>query len=179
MSAEPVTASRRWDVALLREGGFRGFHSISHLQRTRCLEVPVERGVYAIVRDTDLPPEFMEKSVGGWFRQQDPSVTVDELETKWVEGAQVLYIGRARGPGVRNLLQQRIKRYIRFGQGKAIAHWGGRYIWQLRDHVALRVAWRTAAEGEDPAATEASLLEEFIVRHERLPFANLREEAGE
>jgi hypothetical protein len=179
VSAEPVTASHPWDVALLRESGFRGFHSISHLQRTRCLEVPVERGVYAIVRDTDLPPEFMEKSVGGWYRQMDPSVPVDELKTRWVEGAQVLHIARAGGPGVRNLLQQRVKRLIRFGQGKAIAHLGGRYVWQLRDHVALRVAWRTAAGDEDPAAIEASLLEGFVARHERLPFANLREEEAE
>ena len=179
MSAEPVTASRPWDVALLRETGFFGFHSVSHLQRTRCLDVPVERGVYAIVRDTDLPPEFMEKSVGGWYRQKDPSVPVEELKASWVDGAQVIYIGRARGPGVRNLLQQRVKRLVRFGQGKAIAHLGGRYVWQLRDHVALRVAWRPAAEDEDPATTEASMLAEFKARHGKLPFANLREEDAE
>lgn len=179
MSAEPVAASRPWDAALLRETGFRGFHSVSHLQRTRCLDVPVERGVYAIVRDTEMPPEFMEESVGGRCRHQDPTVPVDELKAKWVEGAQVIYLGRARGPGVRNLLQQRVKRCIRFGQGKVVAHWGGRYVWQLRDHVALRVAWRPAAEDEDPATTEASLLEGFIARHGRLPFANLREEDAE
>jgi hypothetical protein len=174
-----VTASRRWDVALLRETGFRGFHSVSHLQRTRCLEVPVERGVYAVARDTELPPEFMERSVAGRYRQQDPSVPVDELKANWVEGAQVLYLGRACGPWVRSLLQQRVKRYIRFGQGKAIAHWGGRFIWQLRDHVALRVAWRVATADEDPADIEASMLAGFVARHGTLPFANLRSEDAE
>ena len=176
MSAAVVSTSHRWDVALLRETGFRGFHSVSHLQRTRCLEVPVERGVYAVVRDTELPPEFMERSVGGWYRQKDPSVAVNELVANWVEGARVLYLGRARGPGVRSLLQQRVKRYIRFGQGKAIAHWGGRFIWQLRDHAALEFAWRVATADEDPANIEATLLEAFKARHDRLPFANLREE---
>jgi len=179
VSAAVVSTSRPGDVALLREAGFGGFHSVSHLQRTRCLEVPVERGVYAVVRDTELPPEFMERSVGGWYRQKDPSVPVDDLVANWVEGAQVLYLGRARGPGVRSLLQQRVKRYIRFGQGKAIAHWDGRLIWQLRDHVALTLAWRVATAEEDPADIEATLLEAFKARHDRLPFANLREEHAE
>ncbi len=179
MSAALVSASRPWDVTLLREMGFRGFHSVSHLQRTRCLDVPVERGVYAVARDTELPPEFMERSVGGWYRQQDPSAPLDELKANWVEGAQVLYFGLARGPGVRNLLQQRIKRYLRFGQGKVVAHTGGRSIWQLRDHVALRVAWRIATAGEDPANIEASLLEGFMARYQKLPFANLRQEEAE
>lgn len=179
MSAAPVSASRPWDAALLRETGFQGFHSVSHLQRTRCLEVPVERGVYALVRDTDLPPEFMERSVAGRYRRNDPTVAVDELRAKWVEGAQVLYLAGARGPGVRNLLQQRIKRCIRFGQGRVVAHWGGRYVWQLRDHIALRVAWRCATAAEDPGALEAALLDGFMARHDRLPFANLEREEAE
>jgi hypothetical protein len=179
VSAGLVDTPRSLDKALLEDLGFRGFRSVSHLQRTRCLDVPVERGVYVVVRDTDLPPEFMTRSVGGWYRQKDPSVPVDELAASWVEGAQVLYLGRARGPGVRSLLQQRVKRYIRFGQGKAIAHWGGRFIWQLRDHVALELAWRVANADEDPARIEASLLDEFVLRYGRLPFANLRQEDGQ
>jgi hypothetical protein len=130
------------------------------------------------LRDTEAPPEFLTRSVGGWFRQQDPSVDVDVLKEKWVEGAPVIYIGRARGPGVRSLLQQRVKRYIRFGQGKAVGHAGGRFIWQLRDHVALQVAWLPTPE-KDPAITEAALLDEFVLRYGRLPFANLRQEDEE
>ena len=178
MSAGLVDTPRSWDVAMLREAGFRGFRSVSHLQRTRCLDVPVERGVYAVVRDTEVPPEFLARSVGGWFRHQDPSVDVDVLKEKWIEGAPVIYIGRARGPGVRALLQQRVKRYVRFGQGKVVAHWGGRFIWQLRDHVALQIAWLPTPD-EDPATREAALLDEFVLRYRRLPFANLRLESEE
>jgi hypothetical protein len=163
---------------MLQQSGFSGFHSISHLRQARCLDVPVERGVYVVVRDTDAPPGFLARSVGGWYRHQDPSVAADVLKEKWVDGAPVLYIGRARGPGVRSLLQQRVKRYIRFGQGKAVGHWGGRFVWQLRDHVALQVAWRPTPD-EDPEVTEAALLGGFFLRYQRLPFANLRQEHAE
>ncbi len=178
MSAALVDSSRSWDVVMLRERGFTGFHSVSHLQRTRCLDVPVERGVYVVVRDTAAPPEFLAQSVGGRYRQKDPSVAVEVLKERWVEAARVLYIGRARGPGVRSLLQQRVKRYLRFGQGKAVGHWGGRYIWQLLDHVALQIAWLSTPD-EDPAAVEAALLDGFSLCYRRLPFANLPEENAE
>ena len=61
MSAALVESSRLWDVEMLREIGFRGFHSVSHLGQTRCLDVPVERGLYVVVRDTDAPPEFLAR----------------------------------------------------------------------------------------------------------------------
>jgi hypothetical protein len=163
---------------MLRDLGFGGFRSVSHLRQTRCLEVPVERGVYVVARDTTAPPEFLARSVGGWFRQQDPSVAVEVLKEKWVEGAQVLYLGRARGPGVRSLLQQRVKRHIRFGQGKAVGHAGGRYIWQMRDHLALQVAWLPTPD-QDPAGLESELLAGFLLAYGRVPFANLRAEEEE
>ena len=162
------------DVAMLRALDFRGFRSVSHLHRTGCLDVPVESGVYAVVRDTEVPPEFLTHSAAGRFRHQDPSVTVDELETRWVKGASVLFIGSAPGPGVRSLLQQRVKRDIRFGLGKAVAHSAGRFIWQLRDHLALRVAWLPLPD-EDPANMQTSLLNGFFSIYQRFPFANLVE----
>ena len=176
MSAASVDTTRPWDLAMLRDAGFRGFHAVSHLRRTSCLEVPAERGVYAVVRDTDAPPEFMARSVGGRFRQQDPTVAVDLLLEHWVEGASLLFLGNASGPGVRSLLQQRVKRCLRFGQGKVVGHWEGRFIWQLCDHAALRIAWRTTPD-DDPAAVEGALLDGFELRYGRLPFANLRPEA--
>lgn len=178
MSVGLMEASRAWDVERLREAGFCGFHAVSHLHRTRCLEVPVERGLYAAVRDSDQPPQFMARSVGGRYRQQDPTVAVPVLEAAWVEGAQVLYLGRAAGPGVRSLLQQRVKRFLRFGQGKAVGHAGGRFVWQLCDHAAVRIAWKCTGD-EDPAVAEAALLEGFTRRHGRLPFAHLRREEAE
>lgn len=169
---------RSWEVEQLREMGFRGFHTVSQLHRSRCLEVPVERGVYVVVRDTEAPPEFLARSGAGRFRHQDPTVAVDELKAKWVEGAQVLYIGCAPGPGVRSLLQQRVKRDIRFGQGKAVAHSGGRFIWQLRDHLTLQVAWEPTPD-QAPRSRQKTLLNYFFMLHGCLPFANLDEEPAE
>jgi hypothetical protein len=161
-----------------RAAGFEGFRSVGHLRRGGCDEVPAVRGVYTVLRDAEGKPEFLARSVGGWYRGTDPSVAVDALEARWVPGAPTLYIGRASGPGVRSLLQQRVKRYMRFGAGKRVAHWGGRLIWQLRDHLGLIVAWMPTP-AEDPANVEARLLKEFVAAHGRPPFANLREEAGE
>lgn len=171
MSVAQMPTDRPWEFGVLQDAGFLGFRSIAHLHRTGCLEVPVEPGVYVVVRESERPPEFLAQSAAGRFRGKDPTVTVDVLKEKWVEGAQVLYIGGAPGPGVRSLLQQRVKRHIRFGMGKAIAHAGGRFIWQLRDQMALKVAW-LPAPGGDVAAEEANYLFFFSAYHGRLPFAN-------
>lgn len=161
-----------------RAAGFEGFRSVGHLRRGGCDEVPAVRGVYTVLRDAPDPPAFLARSAGGWYRGHDPSVAIAELEARWVPGARTLYIGRARGPGVRSLLQQRVKRYMRFGAGKRVAHRGGRFIWQLRDHLGLVVAWMPTP-GEDPADAEARLLNAFVAAHACLPFANLREENEE
>jgi hypothetical protein len=178
VSATAISETLFRSVVGLREYGFRGFLSVARLRESLCVEVPVERGVYVVVRDTFLPPKFLERSVGGRVRQVDPTVSVEVLSARWVEGAMVLYIGRARGPGVRSLLQQRVKRYIRFGQGRAVAHYGGRFIWQLRDHRALLLAWMPTPD-EDPAAVDARLQSAFLASHGRLPFANLKLESAE
>lgn len=163
-------------VAALREHGFEGFLSVATLHDSRCLAVPVERGVYIVARDYDGPSEFLSRSVAPVWRGKDPTLALEALHEKWVAGARVLYIGRACGPGVRSLLQQRVKRYIRFGYGRVVDHWGGRLIWQLRDHRSLRVAWLPTRE-EDPAAVEARLQATFVERYGALPFANLRQES--
>lgn len=176
MSARLATGPAFDSVARLRDQGFEGFLSVATLRDSRCLEVPVERGVYIAVRDYEGPPEFLARSVAPRFRGQDPTLTLDQLNPRWVPGALVLYVGRAPGPGVRSLLQQRIKRYIRFGQGRVVAHYGGRLIWQLRDHRSLLFAWRTAPD-EDPGAAEARLLAAFRERYGALPFANQGQES--
>ena len=165
-------------IAALKARGFEGFRAVGALHDGRCLEVPVVRGVYATVRESLVEPEFLATSVGGWYRGQDPSVDRARLEAEWVAGAQVLYYGLASGPGVRSLLQQRVKRYLRFGQGKRLAHWGGRLVWQLEDHEALLIAWLPTPD-QDPAPLEAELLREFLEHHGRHPFANLTEDRAE
>jgi hypothetical protein len=162
----------------LRAQGFVGFLRAGQLHDRRCEGVPNERGVYAILRDSPSPPVFMARSTAPIYRGVDPSRPIEELEARWVSGAEVLYFGRARGPGVRSLLKQRIKRLLRFGHGRVVGHWGGRFLWQLRDHGALLVAWKPTGE-DDPARVEASLLAGFVARYGALPFANLEGESEE
>ena len=76
------------------------------------------------------------------WRGKDPTLSADELGARWVPHACVLYVGLAPGAGVRHLLQQRVKRFLRFGGGRNVAHWGGRHVWQLADVSTLRIAWQ-------------------------------------
>jgi len=140
--------------------------------------LPNEPGVYAVIRESVAPPEFLARSVAPVWRAQDPTEPVETLRERWVPGAQVLYIGRAPGPGVRSRLRQRVKRYLRFGHGRVVGHWNGRFVWQLRDHAALRVAWK-ATDLEDVRPTEARLQNRFREHYGVTPFANLQEESEE
>jgi hypothetical protein len=158
--------------AFLEAEGFEGFFTVGQLHTEGCERVPDKTGVYAIIRERLDQPDFLTKSVGPIFRGQDPTRPVDELEQRWVPGAQVLYLGRACGPGVRSLLRQRVKRYLRFGHGRVVGHWDGRYVWQLRDHTQLRVAWNSSG-AEDAAQFEARLQSRFREHYGMLPFANL------
>jgi hypothetical protein len=161
-------------VAFLADEGFEGFRSVGQLWADRCEELPNVRGIYAVIRESLAPPRFSAKSSAVRFRDTAPELPIATLEKLWVPGAQVLYFGRARGPGVRSLLKQRVKRYLRFGQGRHVAHWDGRAVWQLEDHAALRIAWKPTPK-DDPAREEEALEERFEQHYGALPFANLKE----
>lgn len=123
----------------LEQLGFRGFVRFSDLPAT---DVPTTAGVYAVIRETSEPPEFREVSPAGHFKGRDPTVTVAQLAAAWVPGTQVVYFGKA-GPVAsgRRSLRKRLSEYRLFGEGRPIAHWGGRYVWQLADSEELLVAW--------------------------------------
>jgi hypothetical protein len=111
-------------------------------------------------------------SVGGRFKDKDPSVSRDDLLTNWVNKTEVIYIGKAsssRG------LRKRLKQYMDFGAGRPVAHWGGRFIWQIENCDDLVVAWKCAEE-EAAEQFEARLQHDFYVQYGRLPFANLKKE---
>jgi hypothetical protein len=164
--------------AFLEAEGFGGFFPVGQLHTEGCLALPNEPGVYAMVRESLSPPEFLANSAAPVYRGQSPTQPIEALRERWVTGAQVLYFGRARGPGARSLLRQRVKRYLRFGSGRVVGHWSGRFVWQLRDHAALRVAWKTTA-AEDVLPTEARLQIMFREHYGMLPFANLQQESEE
>jgi len=150
-----------WTVDWLKGIGFEGFVAL----RSVGTSVPSASGTYVVLRDRTQNPSFAAVSQGGWFKGRNPAVAVDQLAARWVPGAQVVYIGQGSD------LRRRIRQLARYGLGHAVGHWGGRYLWQLGDCAELTIAWR---RDDEPARAEAALLSEFVARHGRLPFANLR-----
>ncbi|MFF6873659.1 hypothetical protein ACFZDF_31720 [Streptomyces sp. NPDC007910] len=152
----------------LTERGFRGFVPFHELPNSN---VPTGHGIYVVIRTDASPPSFLLTSPAGHLKGRDPSVSADKLGDAWVDGATVVYIGKAAG---QNGLNQRLGDYRRHGAGLLAGHWGGRYIWQLADSGALLVAWRPMTE-EDASEAEQDLIDEFKRLHRgALPFANLR-----
>ncbi|MFG3343953.1 hypothetical protein ACGF1Z_02685 [Streptomyces sp. NPDC048018] len=151
--------------------GFRGFVPFRELPGSK---VPTGHGIYVVIRADTAPPSFLPTSPAGHLKGRDPSVSAEKLGDAWVDGATVVYIGKAAG---RNGLNQRLGDYRRHGLGLLAGHWGGRYIWQLADSDALLVAWRLMT-GDDPGEAEQDLVDEFKQLHGgALPFANLRNNA--
>jgi len=148
----------------LVQSGFTGFCSVASLRGQGTLGIPRVGGVYVVLR-TGEEPDFRATSSGGRFKGKNPSVAVDALHRKWVDSADVLYIGQS------NDLRRRLLTLVQFGDGRPVGHWGGRYLWQLANSGNLTVAWLPAVA---PRAAEAELLSTFKEEYGgRLPFANL------
>lgn len=170
-----VRASSAIDLKSLkgiRDNGFVGFEAISQVQAANCSEVPELPGIYLILRRAQTGPEFLDVSIGGRFKGQDPTVPVSALQEKWVEGAIVLYIGKGGGPGEDASLKGRLSAYMKFGQGHPKSHAGGKYIWQLKDSSDLLVCWKVLSV-IPPRLEERRLISIFEDHYQKLPFANL------
>lgn len=149
--------------AHLTANGFSGWVSFATLRSTD--PCPDVGGVYVVARVDGSPPSFLTKSCGGWFKDRDPTVSLGELQANWVEGAEIVYIGKA------NSIRRRLREFAKFGEGRKIGHWGGRLIWQLKESPRLLVAWKPTP-GVDPLTYEAQLLAEFRADYGKPPFAN-------
>jgi hypothetical protein len=151
----------------LEERGFEGFIPMSRLLDGGLREVPPDPGVYVVLRESEEAPSFRPTNPGGRFKGKDPTVKHHVLESKWVEGAQVIYIGQ----GAR--LSRRLRELARFGTGEPVGHWGGRYMWQLRGSEELLVAWLPISE-RSPRDVELEIVAWFREVHGgSLPFANI------
>ena len=158
----------------LKAAGFQGFIPVSELQSGKIVSVPEEPGIYMVVIPEGFIPVFLPVGTGGHFKERDPNVQTGILESSWVMDTCVIYIGKAGGKTSSSTLRKRLKQYVRFGAGDPVGHWGGRYIWQLKDSGRLLVCWRPSAPDEDARLMESSLISGFkdLYGGQR-PFANL------
>ena len=150
---------------MIESAGFAGFMPVVELRDSKTESVPDVPGVYMVPRDSGERPDFLARGSGGYFKGKDPNVPLSELCANWVEGAKVLYIGKAKS------LRKRISQYLRFGDGKPVGHWGGRYIWQLADAQEHIFCWMPV-DG-DPDAVETEMIFRFREHYGSRPFANL------
>lgn len=151
----------------LKECGFKGFVTVKELKSGRKADnVPSVSGIYIVLRPTTECPEFIYPGTGGFFKDKDPNVSLDELRSNWVEEEPIIYIGQSN-----TNIKRRLKEYMNFGCGKKVGHKGGRYIWQLADSDNLIVCWK---EVENARAIEKKMIADFKDKHNGMrPFANL------
>ena len=159
-----------------RERGRRrtAFEDLKHLRHFPQLTCREPR-VFAASPTSTAPPVFLRQSPAGHFKGEDPTVSITDLQSQWVDGAQVIYIGKANlgASGTRGL-RKRPDEFRAFGAGPPVGHRGGKQIWQLADSSHLLVAWKPTADGA-AVPTELELLAAFRQVYGRLPFANMRE----
>lgn len=131
-----------------------------------------EPGVY-ILSSMQAEPVFMNPDgVNNVIRPW----SLERLEAKWVTGADVVYIGLA-GSRTPRSLRQRLGDLLRHANGQISnngPHKGGEILWQLNDWDKLVVWAKPTGPPPKPREEELRLLDAFLSRHGRLPFANRR-----
>ena len=156
------------DINVLKKFGCKGFLTINELI-INPRQIPDESGIYFILYIKKEKPVFLEIGTGGYFKGKNPNVSIDLLKVNWIENSMVIYIGKTGS------LNSRIRQLLRFGQGKNVGHYGGRLIWQIKDHQNLVVCWKTE---NSPKTVELELLNQFETTYGKLPFANLQRGSG-
>ena len=151
---------------MARTCGLPWVPDLSRAPETGLEDVPRAPGVYVVLRESDVDPVYLGVSLGGWFKKKDPTVDVEVLRGRWVEGTGVIYIGKG------DVLRRRLKEFSDFGSGRPVGHWGGRYTWQIDGSEEFVVAW-TETPGEDPRVVEVALLAQFRSLYGRQPIANI------
>jgi len=89
----------------------------------------------------------------------------------------VLYTGKHKPefiePGTGAFLRNR--NYLKFGEGKKYPHWGGRYIWQIKNNKNnndLVLCWKLLTN-KNSRESEKELMAKFEEKYNgRRPFAN-------
>lgn len=163
MAAVSSNGQAAWTRAALEASGFRGWITFVALAEDSG-QMPPDGGVYVVCR-VNRGPTFLTTNPGGHFNGRDPSVSAEALRANWVDGAEVVYIGKA------DSLRRRLREFARFGEGAPIGHWGGRLIWQLEDSAELLVGWRETPD-QVPRHVETEMIGAFRRAFGKPPFAN-------
>lgn len=155
----------------LKQSGFEGFLTIAQL-KMNLSQIPLKQGVYVIIYPSSTPVQFLRIGTAGHFKDKDPNVSLSELESNWVPDTDIIYIGKAGGASSNATLQSRLTQYLEFGMGKKFGHWGGRFIWQIKDSDQLVVCWKPTEK--EAREVECEMIEQFKQKHGgKRPFANL------
>jgi hypothetical protein len=156
----------------IKENGFQGFKTVKELW-TNKKEIPQKTGVYLVIDPNFKKTEFTNPGVGGFFKGKDPNVPIAELKFNQVSNSQIIYIGKAGGSNVKATLRTRLSQYLSFGQTKNAGHYGGRYIWQIKEPQNLIFCWKEIQD-EEPVQVERSLINHFKDQFGKIPYANLK-----
>lgn len=157
----------------LRLNGFKGFKTIAEIVKNNYADIPKVKGIYILLHQ-DITPEFVEVGPGGHFKAKNPNVSIDLLKENWIENSSIVYIGKAGAEDGNATLHSRLKQYFRFGHGSPVGHWGGRYVWQLKNCYDMVVCWKELPAG-NPRDEESKLIKEFVNKYGKRPFANLKD----
>lgn len=96
---------RSWDRAGLEAVGFSGFVPFASLAGT---PVPSEPGIYVVLRTATTTPTLLELTTA----RAGAAYPLADLESRWVTGTPVVYIGKAQPVGG---LRKRLSQYARKG----------------------------------------------------------------
>lgn len=162
--------------------GFAGFKSVGELindcysRQDRVMKsspnVPEKKGVYMVLTPRDFCPTLVLAGENG-FLGGKADATLEYLNKKWVEDTIVTYIGQAGGGSSSEVLQERIRRYLKHGLRGRGGHRGGRLIWHISNPLKLVVCWKVLVN-DDPSRVESVLLDEFEECYRSLPFGNIK-----
>lgn len=155
------------DFQKLKQTGFTGFKTIAELTSDSS-GLPNSPAVYMVLNLKSPDPDFLTTGTGGYFKGKDPNVSLEVLKANWVDDTIVVYIGKATS------LRSRLGQYFSFGHGMNVGHYGGRYVWQLRNSGELVVCWKNLTS-VDPKVFEADLIKQFVMKYGKRPFANLND----
>jgi len=164
-----VTEDEPFSRDALAAGGFEGWVRFADLEPA-LQDIPTAAaGVYVVLRERGAdPPAWVMPSPVGLTWRGDPSVSIDQLEANWVPGANVVYIGKE----TTRRLRLRLREFLRYGEGRAGRHAGGRLIWQLPDPWTLLVAWQLVPAKVNALTVERELIAAFRMVCGKPPFAN-------